>query len=112
MIQAARKVMISGANDAPRGTGRICRSRDVGCRAARLLVRHSVFSAVRVRSTSNSYHDCKNHALSVELHYMHYNFCRIHKTPRITPAMAAGVTDRLWSVGDTVKVLEIWENTT
>jgi hypothetical protein len=43
---------------------------------------------------------------------MHYNFCRIHKTLRITLAMAAGVTDRLWSVGDKVKVLEIWENTT
>jgi hypothetical protein len=37
----------------------------------------------------------ENHALSVALHYMHYNFCRIHKRLRITPAMAAGVTDRL-----------------
>jgi hypothetical protein len=54
----------------------------------------------------------ENHALSVALHYMHYNFCRIHKTLRITPAMAAGVTDRLWSIGDIVKVLEDWENTT
>src|SRR5689334_16994048 len=40
----------------------------------------------------------ENHALSVALHYMHYNFCRIHKTLRVTPAMAAGVMDRLWSV--------------
>jgi len=37
----------------------------------------------------------ENHALSVALHYMNYNFCRIHKTLRVTPAMAAGVTDRL-----------------
>ena len=37
----------------------------------------------------------ENHALSVALHYMHYNFCRIHKTLRVTPAMAAGVTDRV-----------------
>ncbi len=51
----------------------------------------------------------ENHALSVALHYMNYNFCRIHKTLRITPAMAAGVTDRLWSVGDIVNVLEAWE---
>jgi hypothetical protein len=36
-----------------------------------------------------------NHTLSVALHYMHYNFCRIHKTFRVTPAMAAGVTDKL-----------------
>jgi len=32
----------------------------------------------------------ENHALSVALHYMHYDFCRIHKTLRVTPAMAAG----------------------
>jgi hypothetical protein len=51
----------------------------------------------------------ENHALSVALHYMHYNFCRIHKTLRVTPAMAAGVTDKLWSIGDMVKVLENWE---
>jgi hypothetical protein len=37
------------------------------------------------------------------------DFCRIHKTLRVTPAMAAGVTDRLWQIGDIVKVLEDWE---
>jgi IS1 family transposase len=42
----------------------------------------------------------ENHALSVALHYMHYNFCRIHKTLRVTPAMAAGVTDRVWDMSD------------
>jgi IS1 family transposase len=51
----------------------------------------------------------ENHALSVALHYMNYNFCRIHKTLRVTPAMAAGVTDKLWEIGDIVKVLEDWE---
>ena len=39
---------------------------------------------------------------SVALHFAHYNFVRIHKTLRCTPAMAAGVTDRLWSVGDLI----------
>jgi hypothetical protein len=53
----------------------------------------------------------ENHALSVSLHYMHYNFCRIHKTLRVTPAMAAGVTDRLWLISDMVRVLEDCENT-
>src|SRR5437588_4668172 len=42
----------------------------------------------------------ENHALSVALHYMHYNFCRIHKTLKISPAMAAGVTSRLWDITD------------
>jgi hypothetical protein len=48
----------------------------------------------------------ENHALSVALHYMHYNFCRIHKTLRVTPAMAAGVTDRLWTVADLAGLVE------
>ncbi len=38
----------------------------------------------------------ENHTYSVALHFMHYNFCRIHGSLRVTPAMAAGVTDRLW----------------
>ena len=42
-------------------------------------------------------------------HYMHYNFCRIHKTLRVTPAMAAGVVDRVWDVKDIVTVLEAWK---
>jgi IS1 family transposase len=47
-----------------------------------------------------------NHAHSVALHYMHYNFVRIHKTLRVTPAMAAGVTNRLWTIGDIVHLVE------
>lgn len=50
-----------------------------------------------------------NHMHSVALHYMHYNFCRIHKTLRITPAMAAGVTDHVWSVADIVAIIEAAE---
>jgi hypothetical protein len=51
----------------------------------------------------------ENHRLSVALHYMHYNFCRIHKTLRITPAMAAGVTDHVWSIHDIVAIIEAAE---
>jgi len=36
----------------------------------------------------------------VALHYFHYNFCRIHKSLRVTPAMAVGVTDRVWDMND------------
>ncbi len=39
-----------------------------------------------------------NHEIAVSLHMMHYNFARIHKTLRITPAMAAGVSDHVWSL--------------
>jgi IS1 family transposase len=48
----------------------------------------------------------ENHVASIALHYMHYNFCRIHQTLRVTPAMAAGLTDRLWSVEDLVGLLD------
>ncbi len=40
----------------------------------------------------------ENHAAAVAIHFMHYNFARIHKTLRISPAMAAGVSDHLWSL--------------
>jgi hypothetical protein len=43
------------------------------------------------------------------LHFMYYNFVRIHKSLRTTPAMAAGVTKRLWEIDDIVDVLEAWE---
>ena len=43
---------------------------------------------------------------SVALHYMYYNFVRIHSSLRVTPAMAAGVTDKLWSVEDIVGLLD------
>src|ERR1700733_7367633 len=47
----------------------------------------------------------ENHVAMVALHTMHYNFVRIHQTLRITPAMAAGVTDRLWSIQDLVALV-------
>jgi IS1 family transposase len=52
----------------------------------------------------------ENHAHSVALFAMYYNFVRIHKTLRTTPAMAAKVTERLWEMGDIVDVLEAWEH--
>ena len=51
----------------------------------------------------------ENHTAAVALHTMFYNFVRVHQTLKITPAMAAGVTDRLWEISDLVKVLEDWE---
>ena len=51
----------------------------------------------------------ENHAYAVALHMMYYNFVRIHSTLRMTPAMAAGVSDRLWEIGDIVKLVEAAE---
>jgi IS1 family transposase len=51
----------------------------------------------------------ENHAAAIALHTMYYNFVRIHQTLRVTPAMAAGVTEKLWDVSDIVAMLEQWE---
>lgn len=41
-----------------------------------------------------------NHRAAIALHFMHYNFCRIHKTLGCSPAMEAGVTGKLWEIED------------
>ncbi len=51
----------------------------------------------------------ENHIAAVSLHFMYYNFCRVHRTLRITPAMAAGVTDRVWDITDLVDMMEVEE---
>jgi IS1 family transposase len=47
-----------------------------------------------------------NHFWAIALHYMHYNFCRIHKTLRVTPAMEAGITDHVWEIEEIASLLE------
>jgi|SRR5208283_2865015 len=47
----------------------------------------------------------ENHAASVAVFVMYYNFCRIHQTLRVTPAMAAGVADHVWSLEELVSLL-------
>ena len=48
----------------------------------------------------------ENHAFAVALHYMHYNFCRVHQTLRVTPAMEAGIADHIWSAEEMVCLLD------
>src|SRR5204862_952091 len=51
----------------------------------------------------------ENHAHGMSVYFMHYNFVRIHQTLKISPAMAAGVTPKLWEMSDMAAVLEAWE---
>jgi IS1 family transposase len=51
----------------------------------------------------------ENHIHALSIYFMHYNFVRIHQTTRVTPAMAAGVTDILWSLDDMVRIVDEWE---
>jgi IS1 family transposase len=48
----------------------------------------------------------ENHVAAISLHFMYYNFVRIHQTLRVTPAMAAGVSDRVWEISDVVSLLD------
>ena len=51
----------------------------------------------------------QNHEAAVALNYFAYNFIKIHRTLRTTPAMAASVTNRLWDVADLVALWEAYE---
>lgn len=48
----------------------------------------------------------ENHAHAVAIHMMHYNFARIHKSLRVTPAMEAGVSDHVWTLEEMVGLLD------
>ena len=51
----------------------------------------------------------ENHAHAIALTMMHYNFCRIHKTLRCTPAMEAGIADHVWSLDEVVSLLNQYQ---
>ena len=53
--------------------------------------------------------ELENHAAAVALNYFAYNFIRIHRTLRVSPAISAGVETRLWSVEDLVGLWESYE---
>src|SRR5580765_3387480 len=48
----------------------------------------------------------ENHGHAVALYFMHYNFCRIHKTLRISPAMEAGLTDHVWTLEELMSLIQ------
>jgi hypothetical protein len=47
----------------------------------------------------------ENHAAAVALWFTYYNFCRVHQTVRVTPAMEAGISNHVWSLGELVGLL-------
>src|SRR4029078_4141401 len=51
----------------------------------------------------------ENHEYALALYFMHYTFVRIHSSLRVSPAMAAGVSDKLWSMDDIVALIEARE---
>jgi IS1 family transposase len=47
-----------------------------------------------------------NHCAAISLYFMYYNFCRVHQTLRVTPAMEAGIADHVWTIAELVELLE------
>lgn len=66
-------------------------------------------AALALRVTNAFSKKIENHACAIALHTMFYNFVRIHQTLKVKPAMAAGVTKRLWEMTDFVEMVEAWE---
>ena len=48
----------------------------------------------------------ENHEAAVSLHYMHYNFARVHQTLRVTPAMESGISNHVWTIREIVDLLD------
>jgi len=51
----------------------------------------------------------ENHEYMIAIYFMHYNFVRTHQSLRVTPAMAAGISNKLWSLEDMVGIVDEWE---
>ena len=54
----------------------------------------------------------ENHAAAVALWFLYYNFCRVHQTLRVTPAMEAGLSDHIWDLSELVRLLQVEQAST
>jgi IS1 family transposase len=70
---------------------------------ANLTIRMSLRRFTRLTNAFSK--KLENHTAALGLFHAHYNLCRIHKSLRVTPAMAAGVTSRVWGIEDLVALL-------
>ncbi len=61
------------------------------------------------RLTNGFSKKAENHAHAVALHAMHYNFCRVHQTLKVTPAMQAGIADHVWEIEEVIALLDAKE---
>jgi hypothetical protein len=96
VCMGARKAVINGAPDHKHiSTSYVVRQN--------LTMRMSMRRFTRLTNAFSKKVENLEHA--VALHYMHYNFCRIHQTLRVTPAMEAGISDHVWSLDEVIALL-------
>jgi len=67
---------------------------------------HHADADAAIHSTDAFSKKIENHRAAIALDYMHYNFCRVHQTLRVTPALEAGITDHVWNVEEIVALLD------
>ena len=72
-----------------------------------LTMRMSMRSFTRL--TNGFSKKAQNYAHAVALHFMHYNFCRVHKTLRVTPGMESGLEQHPWTIEELVELLNAAE---
>jgi hypothetical protein len=65
----------------------------------------AVSSKQKSRRTNDFSKKLESHGHAVSLHFMHYNYCRIHETLRCTPAMESGLSDHVWSIEELCALL-------
>ncbi len=63
-------------------------------------------STIPEKNTNAFSKKIENHIAHLTLHYMYYNFARIHKTLRVTPAMEAMVSDYVWNINEIILLLD------
>lgn len=122
-IDYAQLIKIFGDSPTTRGTGRYSPPKCTGIRKRtvsglpdpdhvstsyserqNLTMRMSMRRFTRL--TNGFSKKLENHIHALALYFVHYNFCRIHKSLRTSPAMAAGITDRLWSLEDVIAKID------
>jgi hypothetical protein len=96
VCMGARKTIISGTPDQNHVSTSYVERQN-------LTMRMSMRRFTRLTNAFSKKLENLEHA--VALHYMHYNFCRIHQTLRVTPAMEAGISDHVWSLEELISLL-------
>jgi IS1 family transposase len=125
MVDYAMLIKLYGAPD-PGDAARYSPSECIGIKKERIMgepdMKHVCTSYVErqnlsmrmgmrrfTRLTNGFSKKVENHEAAVAVYFLHYNFCRIHQTIRVTPAMAAGLSDHVWEIEDVIAMLDAAE---
>ena len=100
-----RETLRDGLHDGGHHWQNLSTTSDLACRHPSILqtIRTSMHRFSRLTNACSK--KLENHAATVALYFMYYNFARVHQTLRVTPAMEAGIADHVWSAEEIVGLL-------